>query len=457
MDRERVESFGPDSLNARAAEAINQDGLKLLELVQPRPFTQPAPDPFETRTPPTITVHADSSGPRISAYADQMGRIVGHFFVENRQEHGLRGPDYRELRLLVEKALRARPFKTGISPEFLETEIFKWCRARLCGESESNLSAWLLGRCKEEVGKRQLAVPIAFVEVEAAFGLGKVVVAPLDPIVFDRADEAFARNHPNAPTTSREARTRMREQLANRTVVLVELVGEARYADQRAREIATDMAAVLRFLSPAAISHDVTCLCYPLGVEHVPRTTVLRIRNADELVSSTTELAPVGFWDWKLTTAYLEKHASILQNLAVYFEERPLTEFQKRVWSALTIYSEAVATSDRSRRLMLAMSSAELILLGGPNEGIQASVGDRMAFALAKDGQERRAIVANFKRAYQLRSRHVHHAKSVDDDELLATFFLNMFRLMLAAIANTSRFRDHSAFIAAIERIKYGG
>jgi hypothetical protein len=457
MGKERVGSFGPDSLNTRAAEAIDEDGLKLLELVQPRPFTQPAPPPFETRTPPTITVHVDSSGPRISAYADQMGRIVGRFFVKDRQEYGLRDTDYRALRLLVEKILRARPFKTGISSEFLETEIFKWCRARLCGESERNLSEWLLGRCKVEVRKRQLAVPLAFVEVESAFGLGKVVVAPLDPIVFDRADEAFARNHPNAPATSREARARMREQLANRTVVLVELVGEEQYADQKALEIATDMAVVMRFLSPAAISHDVTCLCYPFGVEHVPRTTILRLRDADGLASTRTEFAPFGFWDWKLTSAYLEKHGSILRNLAAYFEERPLSELQKRVWSALTIYSEAVATSDRSRRLMLALSSAELMLLGGPNEGIQASVGDRMAFALAKDGQERRAIVANFKRAYQLRSRHVHHAKSVDDDEVLATFFVNMFKLVVAAIANSSRFRDHSSFLAAIERIKYGG
>jgi hypothetical protein len=457
MEKERVGSFGPDNLNARAAQAIDQDGTKLLELIQPRPFTQPEPPPFETRTPPTITVHVDSSGPRVSAYADQMGRIVGRFFVKDHQEYGLRGTDYRALRLLVEKVLRARPFKTGVSSEFIETEIFKWCRARLCGESEINLSEWLLGRCKEEVRRRQLAVPLAFVEVEAAFGLGNVVVAPLDPIVFDRADESFARNHPNATAPSREARARMREQFANRTVVLVELVGEERYADQKAREIATDIAVVLRFLSAAAISHDVTCLCHPLGVEHVPRTTVLRLRDAYELVSSTTELAPFGFWDWKLTSAYLEKHASILQNLAAYFEEKPLTELQKRVWSALTIYSEAVATSDRARRLMLAMSSAELILLGGQNEGIQASVGDRMAFALAKDGQERRAIVANFKRAYQLRSRHVHHAKSVDDDEVLATFFVNMFRLMVAVIANTSRFRDHSAFLGAIERIKYGG
>lgn len=453
----KANAFDPASLNAKAAEAIDADGLRLVDALKSRPFAPCTPAPFETRMPPTITLHSDSSGPAVSAYADQMGRTAGWFFPKDREEIGLRGADYRDFRLVVEKILRARPFTAGISSEFLETEIFGWCRARYCGEEVASLSAWLLGRCRDEVRARQLAVPLAYVEVEAPFGLGKVVVAPLDPVVFDRADETFARNHPDASATSKESLSRMRSQLANRTVVLIEVVGEERFADQRAREVAADIALVLRFLSPSAISHDVTSKCFPLGQEYVARTTVLRLRNSDELVSSMTQIDPFGFWDWKLTTDYLEKHKTILGSLAAYFEEKPLSDHQKRVWTALTIYGEAIATGDRSRRLTLAMSSAELLLLGGPGEGIQASVSDRMAFILAKDGQERRAIVANFKRAYQLRSRHVHHAKSVDDDDVLATFFLNMFSFMVAAITNAARFRDHASFLAAIEKIKYGG
>lgn len=64
-------------------------------------------------------------------------------------------------------------------------------------------------------------------------------------------------------------------------------------------------------------------------------------------------------------------------------------------------------------------------------------------------------VVVDFKKAYGLRSRQVHHLASVEDEETLSALFHDIWIMMLTAISNMHRFREQADFVAALDRMKY--
>lgn len=78
-----------------------------------------------------------------------------------------------------------------------------------------------------------------------------------------------------------------------------------------------------------------------------------------------------------------------------------------------------------------------------------------MAFMIANTVEDRLAVVANFKKAYALRSKQVHHLAGVSDDETLSVFFTNMFLMLTNAMDNMPRFKEHQDFLRAIDAIKF--
>jgi hypothetical protein len=70
-------------------------------------------------------------GEPLLAWSDLSGKISGRYFVHDRQEIALRDEGFRQLRRLVEKVLRTRPFSRGFSESFIEEETFRWWRATI--------------------------------------------------------------------------------------------------------------------------------------------------------------------------------------------------------------------------------------------------------------------------------------------------------------------------------------
>lgn len=59
-----------------------------------------------------------------------------------------------------------------------------------------------------------------------------------------------------------------------------------------------------------------------------------------------------------------------------------------------------------------------------------------MVFILATEEEGRCEVLANFKNAYALRSKQVHHLTTVDDEKTLSQFFVNAW--LRAAISSTA-------------------
>lgn len=447
--------FDRSALHAGAANALDRNGVELLEAKQVgNVISSEAPFPSRRLVGETIT-DGDLVGEPMMAWSDLSGQTIGRYFAQGGRLVALREEGYTKLRRLVEHAKRAKPFSSGLSSTFLEEETFRWWRATLRGQTHAPLSAHLLDAAEVAVTRHTLIVPLASIEIERAFRLGDVLVTPMHCLPFERFGDVAIRDHPDRADYMRAARTELRRDLGHLTGVQVEVVGDLEHARERARAVAFDMADVLRLMSPAAPTWNIPFPCLPHGCEHEPSATVLEIRDGNLGTISSGLLNP-SIFRWKVTLAEIDELMKAgFQGCAAFFSGRELTGFERRVKTAISAHSRGIASHDQRDRLVYAMSAAEHLLLRDASEPIQAGVGDRIAFLVATDADARQRVVANFRKAYGLRSRQVHHLASVDDEETLSAFFHDTWIMMLSAISNMHRYKEQSDFVAALDRMKY--
>lgn len=448
--------FERDALHPSAAEAIDAAGLCLLEVAETRPPMRPRGQSFQSRRVPSETLtEADLIGEPLLAWTDWAGNIVGRYFVDDGRETALREQGYLDLRKVVERVLRSKPFSQGVSAILVEEEIFKWWRGRLRDGSETALSAHLLDAIAGEFRSHRLLVPLSAIEIERPFYLGNVLVTPIDPGLFERWGLRGEKRNPDSAESIRRAIDRMRREIGHLTAVEVQVLGDLSFARAHARSVAFDIAAVLRFMSPAAVSWNVAFGCFPHGCEHIPRTTVIEVEDG-EITTSSTGILHLGLLNWQVSSAELDHLMNAgYRNLAAFFDGKPLTGFAQRVKTAIIAYSQSIASHDVSSRLIYAMSAAEHLLLRDASEPIQTGVGERMAFLIAKDSGERREVLSNFKKAYSLRSRQVHHLTTIVDETVLSAFFCNMFMTLFRAVEGLPLFKEHHDFLDGIDAIKF--
>jgi len=450
--------FDRKRLHEKAAEALNSRGDKLLKVVSRSAFPKRESDTFPSRRESVKTItDGDIIGEPKLAYSDITGRIRTRYFVQDRQEIGLSESGYEDLRRLAEKILSTQPFNSGFSGEFVEELIFDWWADRTRGSTEETLVDRLCTTAESEVDRHHVIIPISAIEIQEPFQLGHVLIAPMDRKLIAGMYDGIAEKHPEQRAQIEQARQKHLRDLAHLTAVHVSVVGEPDYADTKAMKTAFDIASMFRFMCPAALTWNIGFPCYPHGCGGVRSNTILRIKD-DKVSSLSQGIIDKGMHSWKLSTEELTNQMEGgFRNLAIFFEDKELTAFQTRVKNALGAYSEGVASFNPNNRLVYAMSALEHLFLRSEQEPIQNGVGERLAFILAKEPDRRREILANFKRAYALRSKQVHHLATVDDEETLSQFFLNAWLGVHRAIQVSRNYRTRSEFLDAIDEVKFGG
>ncbi|WP_215353307.1 HEPN domain-containing protein [Sphingopyxis soli] len=449
--------FDHSALHEKAADSIERKGTELLGLGVKRPFPKRAPDPFPTRREMETITDRDIIGEPKLSYTDITGRTLARYFAKEGHEIGLFDGGYDALRRLVEQTLKTKPFNQGLSPEFLEEQVFDWWIENYGADKPSSLSEHLIAKADDAFSEHHLVIPISAIEIERPFQIGDVLVAPMNRQMLTEMGKAAKEKNPEqADIINKKIGDFVRE-LGHLTAVQVKVVGEVGFAKAHAERRAFQVAEMLRFMSPAALSWNVAFPCFPHGCHHNRTTTVLTV--ADNAILNISEgLLDYGMFSWRMTFAELDRDMKNgFSNFASFFKSAPLTPFQERVGKAISTFSEGVGSHNVNNRLVYAMSSLEHLFLRDEQEPIQSGVGDRIAFLIEKEGGKRREIVANFKKSYSLRSKQIHHLSTVDDEKTLSEFFKNSWMALYRALTLMPNFTTHLEFLNAIENVKYGG
>lgn len=447
------ESFDREMLHPEAAAAFDRDALRVMGQFELEARHQSPAEAFPTRRH-SETLDILSSSP-VSARIDYAGRTIGWSFTEARNEHVLTGDGYRALRLLVGRICKKPPFDRGFSDRFLEEAISTWCAAEHHGGAPGTLSAYLLDRCRDAFAEHVHVVPLTYVEVETDFALADVRLVTIPTTWFERAaDDARAR-HPEDPDVGRSTE-RLAREFGNLAGVEVRTAGEPRYARDRAITLAGEAAAILRFMSPAAISSTVSSPVQPYGAAQLPQSVLLHVAD-DKLAGYDCEWHHAGLAMWKLAARDIDQLArGPLANLAQFFDGSPLSDYADHIRPAFFGFCRAIGRHDPVERLVGAITALERLLLRDGSEPLQHMVGERLAFLTAPVA-DRRQAVADYKVAYALRSRAVHHLGGIENEDVADRLFRHAFIAFHQAIRGMSIFATHAAFLDAIDFVKFGG
>ena len=164
-----------NKMHPSAAHVINSDGERLVGLLKVQPLDLGSQGGFESRKPVSGKINAeDMVGEPILGDSNAFGDSQSKYFIEAGNRVTLAGDDYAQLRRFIDKVLRTKPFSEGVSNEFLETESFKWIRARYRDASTGSLSEFLLHRYEQEVRSHKVLVPITAIELQRTFRFGDV-------------------------------------------------------------------------------------------------------------------------------------------------------------------------------------------------------------------------------------------------------------------------------------------
>lgn len=447
-------SFDREELHPEAAAALDRDGHNVMGLFERQAPYQPPVDPFPTRRK-LEKLHVLSRGP-VAARVDYAGRTTGWSFVEAGSDHILTGEGYRVLRLLVERVRKKRPFDRGFSHRFLEEAIATWCAAEHGGGASVTPSTYLLERCSEAFAEHVYVVPLTYVEVATDFALAGIRLITVPPAWFERAAEDARARHPEKADAGKE-NERLAREFGNVAGVEVRVMGERRYARDRAITMAGEAAAVLRFMSPAAISSTVSSPVQPFGAAHLPQSVLLRVSD-ERLVGYECEWHHAGLAMWKLEARDIDRLArGPLANLARFFDGAALNDYGEHVRPAFFGFCRAIGRHDPVERLVSTITALERLLLRDGSEPLQHMVGERLAFLTTPVMAKRRQTVADYKAAYALRSRAVHHLGSIENEDVADALFRHAFLAFHQAIRGMSIFTTHAAFLDTIDFVKFGG
>lgn len=441
-----------------AREAIDKGAMALLGEIKEHILPPQNRPGFASERP--VTAHITDKemiGEPMLFDTDIFGNTVARYFLHAGKVYGLAAAAFLNLRRLADQALKTRWVTEALGRSFVEDRIFLWCRDNFGAESQGILTEYLSAKAVDEVRLVPIWVPVAFMEVEQEFQFAFAKLAPITSAMLDQHEKNYVESSPTNADQIRALFAQKRQKYQGLASVVVEIEAVKDHAMHRAVELAEVIVGLLRLYSDAAYVPWLTCASAIIGTEYVASTTAISYGHDGRFAMTQQELKPLPYsWqisanDWARMSA---NHLGLLANL---LDDTNLSDFQNRVRTSILTYSKGLTLRELGDRLVYSLSALEGLLLRDSSEPIQQNLGERLAFMLHKDPAERQEIVRIVREIYGIRSRYVHHQKSVSEQAAFEKFFPIARAALFGALGNTPNFATAFDFVNAIDRVKFGG
>lgn len=441
-------------LHPDAAKRFDELGKQLvIKVAEPSHLTMP--ETFRPEVHPVAHIpQRDIIGDIgvMQSIVDGTGEEVGRFFRNTDPKVGLIGDGFRALKDLSERFQSQGGLGEVASFEFIRDSVFEWVEFTHEREPVAALSEHLLKRINDEIRDFEIWVPFFRTYLETAIPMGRVTLRTITREMMDAAEAKVPVSDGETAAAVRLAFARDRSAVQGCAGAVVRIRAERKKAIDTAREQAEVAAALLRFLSPANWTPKLRSYCVPLGVENVRRSAELFIKN--DSIESYSRGVLDSAQPWVLSKPYLAQFSSLLEHLSALWAERKRSPFHQDLYDALLIYSRNSVAVEPADRLIYILVALESMLLRNDSEPIGQNVSERMAFLAGDSLAARKAIVANAREVYRLRSSFVHHGQSIKDVEALSTFMLNAWTCFCNLILTAKQYQTKEAVIQAIENRK---
>ncbi|MCR6501528.1 HEPN domain-containing protein [Shinella sp. CPCC 101442] len=438
------------SIEALANDAF--DAVRELDLAKPKNSTDGWWQPDNAIT----VTDSDIIGDPIMWLPQVGGELAFVFLWEGNRAFGFTQTDHDKVTKLIDAVLKQKWAKKAISSKYAERVFVNWARDRFLARSMVDFSKFFLQKCGEDVRNLSVDIPIQNLAVQAPFDFGPTKIMPMGIPYFNSIREKLKDINPEKIDAVDTLISKMQKDMEDCSLIRLAVFAEPSYAQDAALQQATDAVGLLRFFSVATVASNVMCPVTPLGALSVPKSHVL-VESPDGIsYSSGVAVEDVDYWRIS-NTDVSEMSQEGLAAVGALLDADNLNDFKQSVRSSILAFSRAITFAELSDRLVFAFSAIESLMLKNSSEAIQQNVAERVAFLIANTPAERKSIVDNFKKSYNMRSQYIHHRLATVDVRELDQSFENIRASLSVAVENIEKFKSKDEFLAAIEHKKFGG
>ena len=380
--------------------------------------------------------------------------IVGEFkgqFKHNDQIINLEGCS-KKIEQLSQKMQKRKELHKWVSVTLLTDLIYDWIKNKYKKVTDLSMVDYVLGKSQERIQELEIWIPIAELYVQSEIKIGRITLRTIKREIFECWRTAIMNANP-ADNDKIQNFYKEQNKIQGLAAATMKLEAEPIRAFEIALEETEKSIGLLRCFSPSNLDPEKTSYCVVFGKENLEHTKHLVFQD-NSLVQISHEYIDKNNPIWIID----DEKVSLLQNgglkiLSDILTQEKITDFQEKLLDSLLLYSRSSLMKNPSDKLVYILVALESFLLG--NESIQNTIGDRMAYFISSDKHERISIVKNLNDAYELRSKFIHHGKTIEDLETLKEFMLNACMFFSKLSQNANRFDNRDQFFKAIQEEKY--
>lgn len=443
-------------LHPDAAQRFDERGNKLRALLRKIDRVELRPKEVKFTSERKSVAHIGVGDLQDVAIVREFNSLTGErtrlLFDDGAHAYELGRDGCLELEALVSAILKIPGLFRIVSASWVDDAIRRWLDPK--GQDGMSLSKRLVTAIESTVRRYTVWVPISHLQVQTEFEFGGVVFRPITAAFFDRWEAACS------PSTAEDAAKfakrlmELRREAQGLTAVTFEIEAETGKVRQVAAQTAERVTALLRTMCVENLHPRACSYCVPLG-----RLTAINdyhwFSENPPLFSTNRELLPPLPSVWVIADEHLEVLKECGFHALSDIARSGGFDFEKKLVEALLIYNRANISRDPVDKLIFILVSLESMLLKSETEPIQSSIGERLAFVVGGDADERMAIAQLVRQCYGIRSRYIHHGEAREDVVAMERFMRYAWEFFLRLIAAHKKFSSKEALLDQLDRRKF--
>ncbi len=379
----------------------------------------------------TEVIGKDDIVPESSVWSrmDHSGREYARYFQVGERAFALEGETYSDFRRLAENMQRTEALRDKISLDTVIDLLTEWLRATRKGQSTLTATEFILSKCPAMVREYTVLLPLYGLFIEEPFDVGRVALRTVTEQEINGWVTAWTKEHPEHAESFRQSGQKWKRDLQGKAAASITLAAEPKRAYEIARREAEDALAMLQVFSVAMLVPEARCYWTLLGSERVESFAYFLLQD------DTLKNGQSGFYRYRNTVSAISKpilndlQARGLDLASELLRLQKRNDFQEHLLDALLTYSRAALQDGIAEKLLYILVALESLLLRDDKEAVQQNLGERIAFTIGGNLDERKRVIKVTKDAYNLRSRFMHHGADVDDLKVMQEFmsYANVF------------------------------
>lgn len=359
------------------------------------------------------------------ATSDQCGKNHSRGFGVPEGFVGLEDDAFRAAERLCTVLAAKKELRTHLSERFVADTFFDWLRDRHKGvlPVDADFLSTLGREAERAVRPRKIAHPIAHLVIQKPFTLGKVLFEFFTAEAFDILDKRRLKQWPPDTPEGQESARLIRLKYQGKVCCSMVVTAEPIRCVEIARRETDRALVMLRCFSPTVFIPEIPSYFDRRGMELVPGHDHIIFEEVHDdadppespprLLPRTCEGTdePRQFWTTFSERDLREVGGEALQNANILLNRERPSELEEQLLTCYTLFARGIRSTDFHERVVFCLVALEALLLKSTTEPIGANMGNRAAFLAYKPKGDRRKAKETISKAYEVRSRFLHHGE----------------------------------------------